>query len=83
MGLFLGIGAAFGFVYVKSYFDKTIKSPEDIENKNINVVAWIPKIKELSNKYNESELIVAKHPDSLQSEAFKTLRTRIQFSSRC
>ena len=42
---------------------------------------WIPKIKELSDKYNESELIVAKHPDSIQSEAFKTFRTRIQFSS--
>ena len=82
MGLFLGIGSAFGFVYVKSYFDKTIKSPEDIENKNINVVAWIPKIKELSNKFNESELIVAKHPDSLQSEAFKTLRTRTSIFKR-
>ena len=81
MGLFLGVGAGLGFVYVKSYFDKTIKSPEDIESKNINVLAWIPKIKEFSNKYNESELVVAKHPDSIQSESFKTLRTRIQFSS--
>ena len=72
---------ALGFVYVKSYFDKTIKSPEDIESKNINVLAWIPKIKEFSDKYNESELVVAKHPDSIQSESFKTLRTRIQFSS--
>ena len=81
MGLFLGIGMSLGYVYVRSYFDKTIKSPEDIESKNINVLAWIPKIKEFSNKSNESELVVAKHPDSIQSESFKTLRTRIQFSS--
>ena len=31
IGLILGIGFAFGFVYIKSYFDKTIKSPEDIK----------------------------------------------------
>ena len=81
LGAILGAGFAFGFVYIKSYFDKTIKSPEDIKNKNINVIAWIPKIKEFSDKYNESELVVAKHPDSIQSEAFKTIRTRIQFST--
>ncbi len=81
MGLFGGVGLSLGFVYVRNYFDKTIKSPEDIEGRNINVLAWIPKIKELSGKYEESELVVAKHPDSIQSEAFKTLRTRIQFSS--
>ena len=81
LGAILGTGFAFGFVYIKSYFDKTIKSPEDIKSKNINVIAWIPKIKEFSDKYNESELIVAKHPDSIQSEAFKTIRTRLQFSS--
>ncbi len=80
IGLFAGIGFALGFVYVRNYFDKTIKSPEDIESRNINIISWIPKIKELSGKESESELVVAKHPDSIQSEAFKTLRTRIQFS---
>ena len=81
LGLIFGIGFGFGFVYIKSYFNKTVKSPEDIKNKNINVLSWIPKIKEFSSKLNESELIVARNPDSLQSEAFKTLRTRIQFST--
>ena len=80
IGSLLGFGFGFGFVYIKSYFDKTIKTPEDIKSKNINVLSWIPKIKEFSSKYSESELIVAKHPDSLPTEAFKTLRTRIQFS---
>ena len=81
IGSILGFGFGFGFVYIKSYFDKTIKSPDDIKAKNISVLTWIPKIKEFSGKYNESELIVAKYPDSLSTEAFKTLRTRIQFSS--
>ncbi|MBK9282701.1 MAG: hypothetical protein IPM51_00060 [Sphingobacteriaceae bacterium] len=44
MGLFIGLGCSLGYVYVKNYFDKTIKTPEDIESQNINVLAWIPKI---------------------------------------
>jgi polysaccharide biosynthesis transport protein len=80
MGLVGGVIFSFGFVYIKSYFDKTIKTPEDIESKNVNVIAWIPKIKELKSK--DSELIVARNPESIQSEAFKTLRTRIQFSPK-
>lgn len=80
MGLFVGIGFAMGFVYVRNYFDKTIKTPEDIESKNINVLAWIPRIRDLGKRRNESELFVAKNPDSIQSEAFKTMRTRIQYS---
>jgi tyrosine-protein kinase Etk/Wzc len=79
-GLIVGTGIGFGFIYVKNYFDRTIKTPEDIENRNINVLAWIPKVKDLETKDGESELVVAKNPDSILSEAFRTLRTRIQFS---
>ncbi|NWF89809.1 MAG: polysaccharide biosynthesis tyrosine autokinase [Ignavibacteriaceae bacterium] len=81
MGLFLGLGFAFGFVYIKNYFDKTIKTPEDIEAQNANVLAWIPKISaEESLGLKNPELIVAQKPDSLSSEAFRTIRTRLQFS---
>jgi polysaccharide biosynthesis transport protein len=80
IGLFAGFFFSLGFVYVRNYFDKTIKTPEDIESKNVNVISWIPKMKELKNV--GSELIVARNPESIQSEAFKTLRTRIQFSPK-
>lgn len=81
MGLFLGLGSGFAFVYVKNYFDKTIKTPEDIESQNVNVLAWIPKIsQEESVGLKNPELIVAQKPDSLSSEAFRTIRTRLQFS---
>lgn len=81
LGLFLGFGFAFGFVYVKNYFDKTIKTPEDVEAQNINVLAWIPKISiEEGMGLKNPELIVAQKPDSLSSEAFRTIRTRLQFS---
>lgn len=81
MGLFLGLGFAFGFVYIKDYFDKTIKTPEDIESQNVNVLAWIPKISsEEALGLKNPELIVAQKPDSLSSEAFRTIRTRVQFA---
>ena len=81
IGLVLGAGLAFGYVFIKDYFDNTVKTPEDIQNRNINVLAWIPQIEGLTSKENrEFEFIVAKKPDSIPSEAFRALRTRIQYS---
>ena len=81
MGLFIGFAFAFGFVYIKNYFDKTIKTPEDIEAIKINVLAWIPRFSgnDLLGLKNP-ELIVAQKPESIPSEAFRTIRTRLHFS---
>jgi tyrosine-protein kinase Etk/Wzc len=81
IGFVIGGGLAFGYVFVKNYFDNTVKTPEDIQNKNVNVLAWIPTIEGLGSEgNNEFEFIVAKKPDSIPAEAFRALRTRIQFS---
>lgn len=81
IGLVIGTAIAFGYVFIKNYFDTTIKSPEDLERRNINVLSWIPHIEgEQTNGKNEYDFIVAKKPDSVPSEAFKALRTRVQFS---
>ncbi|MFO7446279.1 MAG: polysaccharide biosynthesis tyrosine autokinase [Ignavibacteriaceae bacterium] len=81
IGFLLGTGLAYGYIFVKNYFDNTIKTPEDIQNRNVNVLAWIPKFEEmeLSTK-DEFEFIIARKPDSISAEAFRALRTRIQFS---
>jgi polysaccharide biosynthesis transport protein len=81
VGLVLGAGMSFGYVFIKNYFDNTVKTPEDMEKKNINVLAWIPQIEGLGiNGSNEFDFIVAKKPDSIPSEAFRALRTRVQFT---
>ena len=81
IGLVLGTGLAFGYIFVKNYFDNTVKTPEDIQNRNINVLAWIPQIEGISTNGNRAyEFIVAKKPDAIPSEAFRALRTRVQFS---
>ena len=81
VGLVLGSGLAFGYVFIKNYFDDTVKVPEDIQNKNINVLAWIPKIEGIDvNGKLDFQFIAAKSPDSIPSEAFRALRTRVVFS---
>ena len=80
VGTVLGLGLAFGYVFVKNYFDNTIKTPEDIQKINVNVLAWIPEIDGIDIDGTASEFVIAKFPDSIPSEAFRALRTRIHFS---
>ena len=81
IGLGLGIVFSFGFVIAKDFFDKTIKSPEDLEKKNINLLACVPVIESFGqNGKTPNEFIVVEKPDAIPSEAFKALRTRVQFS---
>lgn len=80
IGFVLGTGMAVGYVVVRNYFDNTVKTPEDIKKKNINVLAWIPQIEGVTNDNKELEFIVSKKPDSIPSEAFRALRTRVQFA---
>ncbi|RJP68296.1 MAG: polysaccharide biosynthesis tyrosine autokinase [Ignavibacteriales bacterium] len=81
VGFIFGLGMGLGYAFIKNYFDNTIKTPDDIENRNINVLAWIPTIEGLGQNGNSDyEFIVAKKPDSIPSEAYRALRTRVQFS---
>ncbi len=80
LGVVLGMASSVGFVFAKNYFDRTVKTPDEIENKGISVLSWIPVIEELKNKNPENEFIVAFSPNSPPSEAFKALRTRVQYA---
>jgi len=80
VGLVLGTGLGIGFAFIRIYFDNTIKTPEDIQNRNINLLAWIPQISIIEDGNKEFEFIVAKKPDASASEAYRALRTRIKFS---
>lgn len=77
-GLILGIG----FVITRNYLDKSIKTPDDLENNGYSILAWIPSIdiKEKSDLSSPDEFIVASDAKSSISEAFKVLRTRVQYA---
>ena len=82
IGLIAGFGAAFGYVLIKDYFDDTIKTPEDIQKKDIKLLSWIPKLKaDKNNGHHKTEVIVLEEPHSPASEAFKVLRARVQISA--
>lgn len=81
VGLLIGMGLASGYVFLKNYFDNTVKTPEDIQNNNMNVLGWIPKIDEIDFKENSKlDFIILNKPDSVPSESFRAIRTRVQFS---
>ena len=81
IGLVLGLGLAVGYALVLNYFDKRVKSPEDIEEKNINLLGWVPKVATMNSNGNKGQgLIIANKSDSVASEAFKAIRTRIRYS---
>lgn len=79
----LGTGAGFLIssllIAVLYYFDDTIKSEEEIEKEfKLPILGSVPKYKE---KMAENELIIMNEAKSGISEAIRTLRTNLQFSS--
>lgn len=81
IGTSVGLALGFLFVFGLDKFDRTIKTPEDLENKGISVLCWIPNIEEtdIENSASHEFLMHMKNKSNI-SEAFKALRTRIQFA---
>ncbi|MCK9425660.1 MAG: polysaccharide biosynthesis tyrosine autokinase [Ignavibacteriaceae bacterium] len=81
VGTILGFGFGLGYAFLRNYFDNTVKTPEDLKDKNINVIGWVPQIQSLDKSISKDiEFIIYNKPDSVPSEAFRALRTRVQFS---
>ncbi|KAA3612036.1 MAG: polysaccharide biosynthesis tyrosine autokinase [Calditrichaeota bacterium] len=96
LGLVLGLGLGIGITFLREYFDNTIKTHEDLEALGYNVLANIPQIEmskveeklehklsklgPIEGKRIEARLITHLDPKSPVSEAYRTLRTNLQFS---
>ena len=81
VGFIAGISCGFSFLLIRNYFDDTVKNPRDIQDKNINMLSWIPEYKMNGKKGTKKhEFIILDQPDSSSGEAFRALRARIQFS---
>jgi len=96
LGVLIGLGLGVGLTFLIEYFDNSIKSPEELEKMGFNILSSIPRIemekveKKLERKYQklgqtearkiEARLITHLDPKSPVSEAYRTLRTNLQFS---
>lgn len=73
----LGLVISILYVYIYSFVDNTVKNSKDIEDLlNVKTLINIP-----FDKNKKEELITVNDSKSIISEAFKTLRTNIQFSN--
>ncbi len=75
IGMMLAVVAAF----LMEYLDDTIKSPEDVDKvMHLTTLAGVSRI---PGERLPDKLITVKHPRSPISEAYRVLRTNLQFSS--
>ena len=79
VGLMLGLGAAF-FI---EYLDDTVKVPDEVERRyQVPVLAGIPKAEDEEGQRDLQRLLVVhQNSNSPVAEAFRVLRTNVQFAS--
>ncbi|KDR94601.1 capsular exopolysaccharide family [Peptoclostridium litorale DSM 5388] len=79
-GVFFGIMGGLLVVYVLEYFDNAVRSAEDIQNGiGISVIGSVPKLKMSGEK--GAELVIKTSPKSPGAEAFRSIRTNMQFAN--
>ena len=78
----IGVVLGFGFAFVVFYFDRTIKSTEQIEQKiQTPILGRVQDTTKSDGKTLKSELVVKDKPKSNISEDIRTIRTNLQFTS--
>ncbi|MGD8457750.1 MAG: polysaccharide biosynthesis tyrosine autokinase [Anaerolineales bacterium] len=80
LGSVVGLLIAGGIVFAIEYFDDTIKTPEDVK-RNISqpIIGYISEIP-ISKKNGKGPVYVSTNPRSPVAEAFRSLRTNIEFA---
>ncbi|MBU1747098.1 MAG: polysaccharide biosynthesis tyrosine autokinase [Chloroflexi bacterium] len=79
----VGAALAIGIAFLVEYLDDTLKSPQDVSRVlGLTTLGTVARMRtKKRNGRSEDELVTTATPRSPVSEAFRTLRTNIQFSS--
>ena len=76
----VGLMLAAGVIFLIEYLDDTLKSPEDVESAlGIPLIGYIAEMQ--SNGKEEAKVYVSRQPRSPVSEAFRSLRTNLEFAA--
>jgi succinoglycan biosynthesis transport protein ExoP len=97
IGILLGLGVGIAVSFALEFLDDSIKTPEDIEKLGMPLLGTIPavkiaevarRLKQEGKRYSvddldrfESKLVTRFSPHAPVSEAYRSLRTNIQFTS--
>ncbi|HEX2395722.1 MAG TPA: polysaccharide biosynthesis tyrosine autokinase [Bacteroidales bacterium] len=77
IALLMGLGTPIGVLLLIDLFNNKIKTEEELKHlTNLPIAGHIP------HNHSETQIVVLKEPDSIISEAFRNLRTRIQFFTK-
>ena len=80
LGGMAGLILAVAIVFLRDMLDSTIKTPEDVERLlGLPVLGFVAEMK--YKKDSPQEVYITRQPRSPVSEAFRSLRTNIEFSS--
>jgi capsular exopolysaccharide synthesis family protein len=75
----VGLMLAVGIVFLVEYLDDTLKTPEEVER--ILGVPVLGFIADMKYKGKDGDVYVARQPRSPVSEAFRSLRTNLEFAA--
>jgi tyrosine-protein kinase len=75
----VGLGLAVATAFLLEYLDDTIKTPDDVDRTMHTTT--LASISRIGGKSRQEQVIAARHPKSPISEAYRVLRTNLQFAS--
>ena len=76
----VGLMLAAGIIFLIEYLDDTLKVPEDVERVlGIPLIGFVAEMQ--SGAKGEAEIYVSRQPRSPVSEAFRSLRTNLEFAA--
>ena len=71
---------ATGIAFLIEYLDDTVKIPQDLQPMGLTVLAMVQRVNQ-DGRNSMPQLYAVNQPKSLAAEAYRTLRTNLQFSS--
>jgi len=82
VGAMIGLLLTAGVAFLVEYLDDTLKTPDDIKALlDVPVIGFIGELRQAQKNDEALGIYVAKNPRSPVAEAFRSLRTNLEFSS--